>query len=113
MSLRGTNTLFKDIYELPLPEKQRKGRSESLINLRNDCLVDRYYFIAKTTGLRYELVIGILSKEFFLSEVTIPEILDDNYYKIAAVKKAAPTKKELEKKWSHLNWAAPVIPFEN
>lgn len=76
--------------------------------MRNDCLLDRYYLYGKFYGLRYELIIKQLSKEFFLSEITIPQIIEDNFEKLTAVKKAAPNREQLIEKWPHLNWH-PVV----
>jgi hypothetical protein len=111
MSLRGSNTLFADVFDLPVTEKQRKGRSESLISKRNEFLIDRYFFLGKTTGIRYELLMRIIAGEMFLSAYTVQEILFDNSAKIQAIKRANPTKKDLMKKWPHINWEAPVIPI--
>lgn len=111
MSLRGSNTLFNDIFVMPVAEKQRKGRSEFLISKRNEFLIDRYFYLGKTTGLRYELLIRIIADEMFLSAYTIQEILYDNSAKIQAVKKVSPSKKDLMRKWPHINWEAPVIPI--
>jgi hypothetical protein len=113
MSLRGTNTLFAEVFDIPAVAKQRKGRSETLYSRRNDFLIDRYYFLGKTTGLRFELLMRIVAEEMFLSTYTVQDILFDNTAKIQAVKKLSPTKKELMKKWPHINWEAPVIPLQD
>jgi Leucine-rich repeat (LRR) protein len=106
MSLRGTRTLFSDIF-ITEPEpatKQRKGRSESLFLQRNELLIDRYYYYGKLTDKRYNVIIKTLSQEFFLSTETIPEILTHNYIKLSLVKREQPTKRELQKKWPWLVW---------
>lgn len=111
MSLRGQNTLFADVFSLPAIEKQRKGRSETLISKRNEFLIDRYFYLGKTTGLRYELLLRIISEEMFLAIYTVKDILDDNYTQVMAVKKNCPSKRDLMKKWPHINWEAPVVPI--
>ena len=113
MPLRGSQTLFADIFEMPAAEKQRKGRSETLNSQRNECLIDRYYLYGRFYGLRYGLILKILSKEFFLSEITIPQILEDNQDKLSAVKKAALQRAELKKKWPHMDWNPPVMILED
>jgi len=108
MSPRGSLTLFKDIFiESPSFSddiKKRKGRSEHHISRRNECLIDRYFFYAKFTGKRYDLVLKTISDEFFLSEVTIPEIIDANYEQLASLKKEQPNKNYFVKRWPHLIW---------
>jgi hypothetical protein len=107
MTPRGILTLFNDIYA---PEQDdnatraRKGRSEHHISLRNECLVDRYYFHAKFSEKRYDIILKILSTEFFLSEVTIPEIIGENTTQLHNLKKDQPKKQLFIKKWPHLVW---------
>lgn len=114
MSHRGSQTLFSDIFTTTTeaPAARRKGRNDALHGMRNECLVARYYFYGKHAGLRYDLILSILSKEFFLSEVTIPEIINDNYEKLQALKKENPSKNELAKKWPHLQWSPAFGMFE-
>ena len=108
MSLRGTKTLFTDLF-IPTfepAEKQGKGRSESLYNLRNECLIARYYYFSKhkMADMRYDVIIKTLSSEFFLSEVTIPNVLSQNYKHLHELKKLQPSKQYFVKKWPHLVW---------
>ncbi len=106
--MRGSNTLFSDIFETPSTVvKQRKGRSSSLIAKRNECLIDRYYYLAKFHEKRYDIIIRNLSAEFFISEVTIPEIIDDNFDLLAALKKQQYPPAYFKAKWPHLTWANP------
>ncbi len=110
MNIRGSNTLFKDIFELPQPEKSRKGRSETLYSQRNECLLDRYFYYGYTTGNRFDIIIKTLSSEFWLSEITIPELIEKNYDKLTQVKKEyreldpLSLKIQLQQKWPHLVW---------
>lgn len=107
MSQRGVNTLFSNIFieESPAPaEKQEKGRSKILNSKRNECLIDRYFFYGKFSGLRYDLILEKLSLEFFLSEVTIPKVVDENLDKLIELKKNKPTKEDFQNKWPHLVW---------
>lgn len=108
MNHRGTLKLFKDIFteeenQEPV-EKQSKGRSEILNSKRNECLLDRYFFYGKYSGLRYELILEMLSAEFFLSKVTIPKIVDENLDKLIELKKEKPEKNFFQNKWPHLVW---------
>ena len=107
MSSRGSITLFKAIFieteEMPVVEK-RKGRSELLNSKRNECLIDRYFFYGKFSALKYEKILENLSAEFFLSEVTIPKIVDEHLEKLVALKAQKPSKQYFQKKWPHLVW---------
>jgi len=103
--MRGSLSLFADVFEKPAPEASRKkGRSAELNARRNECLVDRYFFYGKYTDKRYSNIIEILSQEFFLSTVTIPEVISENVALLAKLKKEQPSKSFFSKKWTHLNW---------
>lgn len=106
MKQRGIQTLYRQIFveDSSNPDSKRKGRNEHLNNRRNDCLIDRYFWYGKFSGLRYDLIIKALSEEFFLTEVTVPRIVEDNFEKLAALKQMKPDKKYFLKKWPHLTW---------
>lgn len=101
----GTLTLFKDIF-VPVapPTKQRKGRSKELFQKRNECLVDRYWYYGRTSEKRYDVILKTLSGEFFLSEYTIAEIINDNYVLLKKVNEKKPEKSYFSRKWTHLVW---------
>ena len=107
--MRGCNTLFKDIVTIEPAEKQRRGRSLNFDKDRNDCLINAYYYFAANTGFRYELCIKIISKQFWLSEVTVGNILSLNHHLLVKVREAKPDRAELKKKWPHLNWELPSL----
>ena len=94
----------------PKQEKERKGRSAKLISQRNECLLDRYLYYGRLSGKRYDLIIEGLSADFFLSNITIADILNDNYEKLSTLKKSYQElseiqfKKKLESKWPNLSW---------
>lgn len=104
--MRGSNTLFADIFNgEPVPPKQKKGRSEELHLKRTELLINRYYFYGKNTGLRYEFIIKMLSAEFFLAEATITDLISDHYDKLKELRAANPTPADLRKKFPWLNWS--------
>jgi len=90
--------------------KERKGRSAKFISQRNECLVDRYLYYGRLSGKRYDLIIGELSSDFFLSNSTIAELLNDNYEKLSTLKKSYQDlseihfKSKLRNRWPHLSW---------
>jgi hypothetical protein len=108
MSLRGTKTLFTDLF-LPTLEpatKLRSGRNKDLCDKRNECLVERYYYHAriKHPDARYDILIKLLKDEFFLSDSTIPKILEQNTKHLHSLKKQQPSKSYFVKRWPHLVW---------
>ena len=109
MSIRGGVSLFKDIFPEPAPEVQRRGRSITFDAERNECLVSRYYFFGLKTGLKYDMLLRIISKQFWISERTVSNILFANHHLLVKVRKDQPTKQELEKRWPHLNWGLPDL----
>jgi hypothetical protein len=107
MSQRGVNTLFSHIFVEAAPaqpSKRKSGRSEEQNSRRNECLLDRYFFYGRFSGLRYDLILEKLSAEFFLSEVTIPKVVQENLDKLIQIKKSEPTKEYFQNKWPHLVW---------
>ena len=103
--MRGKQSLFVDIFEPSAkPIHQKKGRSADLHAKRNECLIDRFFYYGKYTANRYEKILQTLSNEFFLSVVTIPEVIDDNYAQLIKLKEHQPSKSFFVKKWPHLNW---------
>lgn len=109
MSIKGGNTLFNDIFPTEAPAVHRRGRSFTLDTDRNDCLISRYYYFGIETGLRYELLIKIVSRQFWLSEVTVYNILTINNHLLQKVRKEKPTKTDLRKKWPHMSWELPDL----
>lgn len=101
-------TLFNNLIEdeAPVLEKQQKGRSKALISKRDELLLDRLYFFKKTFRLDYDYVLEVLSGEFFLTEGTIPRLIEKagNQPYIRTLRISQPERNELEKKWPHLVW---------
>jgi hypothetical protein len=111
---RGSRTLFSDIF-VAIPDKQRKGRSLSLIEKRNECLIDRYYWHGRKIleggkRIAYSSLLETISNEFYLSHITIYEIVDNNYEYLTQLKKEWQDEKEekmrkhFQCKWLHLIW---------
>ena len=105
--MRGQTSLFKEIFVTTPPSHDgmaRKGRSAKLHADRNECLVARYFYKCHFTEIRYNIIIDQLSKEFFISPVTIPEVLSEYAPKLHALKKQNPDKRYFQQKWPHLVW---------
>ena len=108
--MRGSNTLFNDIFTETPVAKPVKGRSADLIEKRNDLVIHRYVFLCEIKPrLSYEQVITMLSDELFLSIVTIPEIISDNRGKIQVLRKQVPTRNYYSKKYPHIVWDVKAL----
>lgn len=105
-------TLFNDFFTEPQTElRMVKGRSEKLNNRRNELLLNRYYFYGKffDNKLSYTFIIGKVADEFFLSPVTVPQIVEDNLEVLAQIKKSQPALKTFKDKWPHLVWEPKLL----
>jgi hypothetical protein len=106
--MRGHQTLFNEIIE-ESPLRVVKGRSERLDSQRNQCLVERWLYMMKVTGWRYDLMLRMISTDFFLSERTIINVLDENNSMLRSIRNDLPTRKDLEKKWPQFSWETPTL----
>src|SRR5690606_8101535 len=102
-------TLFNDFFQptdSPDATTKRRGRNASLHARRNECLIDRYYYYGKffEQKLAYSYILKKLSNEFFLSEITVVEAMQDNYEQLARLRREPVTLKTLREKWPHLSW---------
>lgn len=111
MNHRGATSLFTEIFTIDstTPDKQRKGRSELFNQKKNECLTERYWYFGEITGLRYDLLLRIIGIDFFLSDITVHNILQQNRPLLHMTRKAKPTKKDLEKKWPQYSWEKPEL----
>ncbi|MGQ0740202.1 MAG: hypothetical protein ACT4OJ_14215 [Bacteroidota bacterium] len=117
MNLRGGNIAFKTLFDEPAEApviylSKIQGRSQELNQRRNECLIDRYYFIARSNGpeMRYEATVKRVASEFFLSPYHASKIIINHSRQRTELKmrwKAEPIEKikgYLSKKWPHLVW---------
>lgn len=108
-TIKGGQTLFKEIFHTTNTVVQRRGRSSDLDAERNECLVSSYYYHGLTSGFRYDLMLKVISKMFFISETTVYNLLKENSELLHKVRKDKPTKTDLKKRWPHLSWETPDI----
>lgn len=104
--MHGQAKLFNDVFVSP-PELtvSRPGRNEDLVNKRDECLVDRYYYYGKFSLMRYDAILQSLQDEFFIEEFTIQKRINQNYDQLAQLKTQKPQRDFFKKKWPHLVWA--------
>jgi hypothetical protein len=94
------NELVKGKENIP----GNKGRSNKLVTRRNDCLIARYYYFGAFRKLSYEDTIRELVAEFFLSPVTIANIIQNNTEQIQQLKEKALVLHYFQNHWPHLRW---------
>ena len=106
--MRGSQTfatLFEtNITQEVLQEASRPGRSAQLHSKRNEAVADRYYFYGCFLHYRYDIVIGMVADDFFLSPHTIPEIIAAHVNHIQKLKADKVCPKTLSKKWPQYSW---------
>jgi|GEM_PF-878912 len=103
-TMRGANS-FKNVTENGGGNKQKiKGRSSKLLARRNECMTDRYYYYGAYTEKRYDAIIEQLSNEFFLSPVTVPDIIQNQMDYLQELKKQKISVYHFQQKWPHLKW---------
>jgi hypothetical protein len=83
----------------------RKGRNNMLVNMRNDCLVARYYYYCHFKNKCYEDVMRLIVSEFYLSASTIANIVQNNTDQLFSMKQKCPPLYYFQTKWPHLKWA--------
>ena len=81
-----------------------RGRSKILIEERNRCLCFRYWYYSKRHKNRYDDVLKCLSKEFYLSEMTVTNLISKNSISIKRVYEENPKINELKIEFDYLTW---------
>lgn len=92
----------------PVVTPERKGRSEHLINKRNELLICRYYYHIKIVSRQYIATIKLLERETFLTERTIIDALQKNSDTLKLLAAAKPTIKYFKDKFPFYHWPEPV-----
>jgi hypothetical protein len=85
-------------------EPTRKGRNHHLVDLRNECLVARFYYFSVFSKKCYEDILNRLGEEFFLTQQTIVNVLQEHADAVGKHRKEATTLYHLRAKWPHLKW---------
>ena len=80
----------------------RKGRSAELLERRNEHILYRYYFYLKYDDKRSDVVLRLLSEQFYLAEATIHEIIHETAASdevLLRIKKEMPSEAQLRRKF--------------
>jgi hypothetical protein len=103
--MRGQKIFDDIIKDTGLSGNTRKGRSNSLITKRNECLAARFYYYGSMKHKCYEEILRLLLSEFFIAPDTISSIIQDSLEQLRLLKKKNPTLYYFQRRWSHLKWA--------
>lgn len=82
----------------------RKGRSNKLVEKRNEYLLARYYYYHNFSDKRYDVILEQLSEEFYLSTSTIQDLVQHNMSFLYDLKDMNPRRGYFDAKWPHLVW---------
>ena len=105
---RHQESLFADVL-LDEDEEKVLGRDPELIAARNLQIMYRYHYFCAYTDKRWEAVIPILSREFFLSEVTMSKIIQKCSVLRKQIINEKPSVREIKKRFE-MDWTElPVV----
>jgi hypothetical protein len=102
--MRGQKTFNDIIRDSGLSGTGRKGRNNTLLSKRNECLAARYYYYGHFKNKCYEDIMRLLMNEFFISPNTIVFLIQDQEEQLQTLKKKAPVLYFFQHNWPHLKW---------
>jgi hypothetical protein len=102
--MRGQKIFKEIIKESSLHSAIRKGRSNSLLSKRNECMVARYYYYGSIKNKVYEETLRLLVSEFFLSPATISFQVQEHTDQLQSLKRNCPSLYYFQSRWPHLKW---------
>ncbi len=103
--MRGQSVFNEILKQDKLNGTARKGRSNSLVTWRNECLIARYYYHGYCKNKCYEETIRLLVAEFFLSPSTIAQLVLNNSEQVQYLKQRSPAMHYFNSHWPHLKWS--------
>ena len=80
-------------------EEKPNGRDPELVEARNVHIMYRYHYYCTFTDKRWDVVLGLLSGEFYLSEVTLNKIIQENSVLRRRIMNEAPSIAAMKKKY--------------
>jgi hypothetical protein len=98
--------LFQEAPVLTVVKPERKGRSEHLINRRNELIAARYWFYVKIQRKNYMDCLEALEQEMFLSQLTLTRIVTSMTDQLKTYQKQPPEVKVFAKEYPFLVWEA-------
>ncbi len=95
------NTIIKDGS---ISGTIRKGRNNSLISKRNECMIARYYYYGYLRNKGYEETLKLLMSEFYLSPATIAFQVQQQSESLVKLRQLSPTVYYFMNRWPHYKW---------
>ena len=102
--MRGQKIFNAIVKDGGLTNIRSKGRNNSLVTKRNECLLARYYYYGCDKNMVYEEIVRLLVNEFFLSPSTISFIIQAHTDKLIALKQKHRPLSFFQSRWPHLKW---------
>ncbi|QEM13461.1 hypothetical protein [Mucilaginibacter rubeus] len=96
--------LITNLLSDPLDKTNVKHVKGVYTQERDFAIACRLYFHYKIKGLRYDVAIEILNKEFYLGETTLAQIIMRKRDTIEELKNLKADSKYLQKQLPHYNW---------
>lgn len=96
--------LLLNLDDEQIKKPERKGRSEKLIDERNDFFIHRFAYYQMHTTHRYDEILRRLKQELFLAEFTLGKMVVQYASDIARLKKSKPKLSYFRKKYDWLVW---------
>lgn len=108
--MRGAQSFRKTYNTEPVIRRKSRrtvltyGRSAGLVVARNELIMYRYHYYGAHSGMRWDVVLKRLSKEFYLAECTIAKIIQANAKIGRRIINENPTRSKLKRRFSFFNW---------
>jgi hypothetical protein len=102
--MRGQKIFNELIRESGLENRTRKGRSNTLLHKRNECLMARYIYYGYIRNKCYEEIVRLLVGEFYLSPVTISALIQEHTEQLQLLKQKAHSLYYFQNRWPHMKW---------
>ncbi len=107
--MRGERSIFLSLFTddtatTTAAAPERKGRSEDLLQKRNELLICRHYYYTRIVELQYARALERLEDELYLSQRTIINIVNDNYTLLKKINSEKPEVKYFKTKFPFMVW---------
>ena len=102
--MKGQKAFVDNALKYIPPKQTKRGRNDELIEKRNECLLARYFYYSRFSGLCYEESMARIAKEFFLTPSRITRIIQDNAESLQELRQNQTTIYYLQTHYPHLKW---------
>lgn len=107
--LRGHRSIFQNLFqeepsEVVVTAPERKGRSELLMQKRNELLICRYYYHVKIIGCQYPVALSALENEMFITQRTITDTIQKHHGLLKELHLTKPDIRYFKNKFPWMVW---------